>query len=98
MITGESIPKLKTKNDEAIAGTINISNKITLEVIRIGKDTVLAQIIKMVDEAQGIKPPIQRIADKVVSYFVPTVISLSILSFLYTDKRGVFIFTLNKPI
>ncbi len=82
MITGESIPKLKTKNDEAIAGTINISNKITLEVIRIGKDTVLAQIIKMVDEAQGIKPPIQRIADKVVSYFVPTVISLSILSFL----------------
>lgn len=82
MITGEPIPKLKTKDEEVVAGTINISNKITLEVLRIGQDTVLAQIIKMVDEAQGIKPPIQRIADKVVSYFVPIVIVIATLSLL----------------
>ena len=97
MITGESKPKLKTKDDEVIAGTINISNKITLEVLRIGQDTVLSQIIKMVDEAQGIKPPIQRIADKVVSYFVPTVIMIATIALLvwYFALGATLLFSLS---
>lgn len=97
MITGESIPKLKTADDEVIAGTINISDDLTLEVLRIGQDTVLSQIIKMVDEAQGIKPPIQRIADKVVSFFVPTVISVAIIAFLiwYFVMGATLLFSLS---
>ena len=81
MITGEPIPSLKKKGDNVVGGTINKNSVIKFRATKIGKDTVLAQIIRLVQEAQGSRPPIQRIADKVVSYFIPAVLAVAILSF-----------------
>lgn len=82
MITGESIPVFKKKGDIVIGGTINKNSVIKLTAQKIGKDTVLSQIIKLVEEAQGSKLPVQRFADKVVKYFIPTVLAIAIISFL----------------
>ena len=82
MITGEPIPSLKKKGDTVVGGTINKNSLIKFRATKIGKDTVLSQIIKLVEEAQGSKPPVQRIADKVVSYFIPAVLSIAALSFI----------------
>lgn len=81
MITGEPIPSLKKKGDNVVGGTISKNSIIKFRATKIGKDTVLAQIIRLVEEAQGSKPPIQRIADKVVGYFIPAVLAIAILSF-----------------
>jgi P-type Cu+ transporter len=81
MITGESIPVEKNAGDEVIGATINKTGSFKFEATRVGKDTTLARIIKMVDEAQGSKAPIQRLADVVASYFVPTVIGIAIITF-----------------
>ncbi|MEX2012839.1 MAG: heavy metal translocating P-type ATPase, partial [Candidatus Levyibacteriota bacterium] len=81
MITGESIPVDKTKGDVVIGATMNKSGTFTYRASKIGKDTMLAQIIKLVQEAQGSKAPIQRIADLISSYFVPIVIMLAIATF-----------------
>ncbi len=83
MITGEPIPTLKKKGDRVVGGTLNKNSVIKLKATKIGKDTVLAQIINLVEKAQGSKPPVQRIADRVVSYFIPTVLSIAILSFVF---------------
>ncbi|MEK6909800.1 MAG: heavy metal translocating P-type ATPase, partial [Candidatus Aenigmatarchaeota archaeon] len=80
MITGESMPVTKRKSDEVIGSTINKSGLIKFRATKIGKDTVLQQIIKVVQEAQTGKAPIQRLADKVSSVFTPTVIIIAILS------------------
>ncbi len=82
MITGESMPVEKTKNDNVIGGTINKNGSITFKATGVGKDTVLANIIKIVEEAQANQPPIQRLADKVSSIFVPAVVSISIITFI----------------
>ncbi len=82
MITGEPIPPLKKKGDTVVGGTINKNSLIKFKATKIGKDTVLSQIIKLVEEAQGSKPPVERIADRMVSYFIPTVLSIAILSFV----------------
>ncbi|NOX88542.1 MAG: heavy metal translocating P-type ATPase [Calditrichaeota bacterium] len=82
MITGESIPVEKYKDDEVIGATINKTGSFKFKATKVGKDTALAQIIEMVQQAQSSKAPIQRIVDKVSSYFVPTVIILAILSFI----------------
>jgi Cu+-exporting ATPase len=82
MITGESMPVEKSVNDKVIGGTINKNGSITFEAISIGKDTVLANIIKIVEEAQANQPPIQRLADKVSSIFVPSVVTISIITFV----------------
>lgn len=82
MITGESIPIEKTINDAVIGATINKNGSLKIKATKVGKDTMLAQIIKLVEEAQGSKAPIQRLADKVSSIFVPTVIILAILTFI----------------
>ncbi|MBW8040232.1 MAG: copper-translocating P-type ATPase [Planctomycetes bacterium] len=82
MITGEPIPALKKKGDSVVGGTINKNSVIKFTATKIGKDTVLSQIIELVKTAQGSKPPIQRIADKAVSYFIPAVLTIAILSFV----------------
>ncbi|RZN44072.1 MAG: copper-translocating P-type ATPase, partial [Methanophagales archaeon ANME-1-THS] len=75
------LPGLKQKGDGVVGGTLNKNGILTVRAMKIGKDTVLAQIIKLVEEAQGSRPPVQRIADKVVSYFIPTVLAIAILAF-----------------
>jgi Cu+-exporting ATPase len=82
MITGEPLPVLKKKDRNVVGGTLNKNGVITFKATKIGKDTVLSQIITLVQEAQGSKPPVQRIADIAVAYFIPTVLAIAILSFL----------------
>ena len=82
MLTGESIPVQKTKDDEVVGATLNLQGTIKIQVIRVGKDTVIAQIIKLVQQAQGSKPPIQRLADRVASFFVPIVFAIAIIVFM----------------
>jgi len=79
-ITGESIPVEKKKGDEVIGATINKTGVLKFKANRVGKDTMLAQIIKIVEEAMGSKSPIQLLADKVSFYFVPAVLSIAVLS------------------
>lgn len=82
MATGESLPVEKKEGDEVIGASVNQMGLLKVRATRIGKDTFLSQVIKMVKEAQGSKVPIQRFADKVTSYFVPTVIGLASFSFV----------------
>jgi Cu+-exporting ATPase len=82
MVTGESIPVEKKAGDEVIGATINKMGTFSFEATKVGKDTVLAQIITMVEEAQGSKPPIARLVDIMASYFVPAVIGIAIITFM----------------
>ena len=82
MITGESIPLEKKVGDEVIGASINKTGSFKFEATRVGKDTTLAQIIRLVDEAQGSKAPIQRLADVIASYFVPIVIGIATITFI----------------
>lgn len=81
MITGESIPVDKSKGDTVVGATLNKTGTFTYKATKVGQDTMLAQIIKLVQEAQGSKAPIQRIADLISSYFVPIVIMLAFFTF-----------------
>jgi P-type Cu+ transporter len=81
MITGEPIPVTKRSGDEVIGATINASGSFRFEAMRVGRDTALSQIIRMVEEAQGSKAPIQRLADKISGVFVPIVMALATLTF-----------------
>ncbi len=81
-ITGEPIPVQKKKGDKVFAGTINQKGTLTLISLKVGGETVLAQIIKMVQEAQGSKAPVQKLVDKIAGIFVPTVIGIAILTFI----------------
>jgi Cu2+-exporting ATPase len=82
MISGEPIPVEKTKNDKVFAGTINQKGSFQFVADKVGGDTVLAQIIKMVQEAQGSKAPVQKLVDKIAGIFVPIVILIAIISFI----------------
>jgi Cu+-exporting ATPase len=82
MLTGESIPVEKQPGDSVIGGTINKNGSLTFTATKVGKDTVLAHIIKVVEEAQGSKAPIQQLADKVAGVFVPVVLLIAALTFL----------------
>ncbi|MBS1115693.1 MAG: heavy metal translocating P-type ATPase, partial [candidate division NC10 bacterium] len=82
MLTGESIPVEKGPGDSVIGATLNKTGTFRFAATKVGKDTVLSQIIRLVEEAQGSKAPIQRLADYVASIFVPTVIGIAVLTFL----------------
>ena len=82
MVTGESIPVTKQPGDEVIGATINKTGSFKFKATRVGKDTVLAQIVKLVQDAQGSKAPIQRLADRVTGWFVPVVIAIAIATFI----------------
>lgn len=96
MISGESLPVNKEPGSEVTGATINRSGRLVIRATRVGEATVLAQIVRMVETAQGDKAPIQRIADRVSSIFVPAVVSLSLLTFccwyLLLDRPFLFAF------
>ncbi len=81
MITGEPMPAAKKAGDSVVGGTINQNGVLTFVARKVGRETVLAQIVRLVEEAQGSKPPVQRIADRVVSYFIPVVLAIAIGAF-----------------
>ncbi|MGC9517338.1 MAG: heavy metal translocating P-type ATPase [Methanomicrobiales archaeon] len=82
MITGEPIPSFKKEGNEVVGGTLNKNGVLIFKTTRVGRDTILSQIIRLVDQAQGSKPPVQRIADKAVSFFIPTVLTIAIIAFV----------------
>ncbi len=82
MLTGESMPVEKQTGDQVIGATINKMGRIKFEAVKVGKETALAQIVRLVEEAQGSKAPIQKIADRVSAVFVPIVVSIAVMTFL----------------
>ena len=88
MVTGESIPADKAKGDTVVGATINKTGTFTFTAAKVGEQTMLAQIIKLVQEAQGSKAPIQRIADLISSYFVPIVMMLAVATFVVWYNFG----------
>jgi P-type Cu2+ transporter len=98
LITGESIPVLKQLGDIVIAGTVNQSGAISIEVTRTGDDTTLAQIITLVESAQTRKAPVQKFADTVAGYFTYGVIAIAILTFLFWYLIGTHNPNLDPPI
>ena len=83
MITGEPVPALKEAGQKVVGGTLNKNGALTFKATRVGKDTVLASIITLVEEAQGSRPPVQRIADRAVAYFIPTILTIAAAAFVY---------------
>jgi P-type Cu+ transporter len=89
MVTGESIPVEKQVGDDVIGATLNKTGSLQIRAQRVGKDTVLAQIVQLVQQAQGSKAPIQRLADRVTGWFVPAVIAIAIATFIiWFDVMG----------
>jgi Cu+-exporting ATPase len=82
MMTGESIPVQKKSGEKVIGGTVNTTGSVEFRATAVGSDTMLAQIVRLVEEAQGSKAPIQSMADSIASVFVPVVIGISLLTFL----------------
>ncbi len=83
MVTGESMPATKRKGDAVIAGTINKHGTLTFKATKVGKETLLSQIIKLVEQAQNSKPPIQKLVDQISAVFVPVVAVIALAVFLY---------------
>lgn len=97
MLTGESMPVEKTKGDAIISGSINQTGAIEYKATKVGKDTTLSQIIKLVEDAQGSKAPIAKLADTISGYFVPIVIVLALLAGLgwyISGQSGIFVLTI----
>jgi Cu+-exporting ATPase len=82
IVTGESVPVDKNVGDQVIGSSVNKTGSFTFRATKVGRDTALAQIVRMVEQAQSSKPPIGRLVDKISSYFVPTVMILGVLTFL----------------
>ena len=82
MLTGESVPVAKAEGDEVAGATLNTTGALVFEATRVGRDTVLAQIVRLVEEAQGSRAPVQRLADRIAGVFVPVVVSVAILAFV----------------
>lgn len=82
MLSGEPVPVLKNENEKVFAGTINQKGSFQFKAVKVGKETMLAQIIKMVQDAQGSKAPVQKLVDKIAGIFVPVVMSIALLAFV----------------
>lgn len=82
MLSGEPVPVLKTENEKVFAGTINQKGSFQFTAVKVGKETMLAQIIRMVQDAQGSKAPVQKLVDKIAGIFVPVVIGIAIITFV----------------
>ena len=82
MLSGEPVPVLKNENEKVFAGTINQKGSFQFKAVKVGKETMLAHIIKMVQDAQGSKAPVQKLVDKIAGIFVPVVIGIAILAFI----------------
>ena len=82
MLSGEPVPVLKNENEKVFAGTINQKGSFQFKAVKVGKETMLAHIIKMVQDAQGSKAPVQKLVDKIAGIFVPVVIGIAILTFI----------------
>ena len=80
MITGESVPVLRQVGDTVIGGTLNVDGRLVVRVTKVGSETALAQIVKLVDRAQSSKPPVQRLADRIAAVFVPAVLAVALLT------------------
>ena len=100
MVSGEPVPVLKNRGDRVIGGTINKNGSLLISAKKVGKETLLAQIILLVREAQGAKPPVQRIADRVVSFFIPVILAVAVLVFVgwYVLAGKSFLFALTTLI
>ena len=100
MITGEPMPVLKEKGSGLVGGTLNQNSVLRLKARKVGRDTVLAQIVRLVEEAQGSKPPVQRLADAVVGYFIPVVLAVALLVFIiwYVVVGSTLLFALTALI
>ncbi|RNC64894.1 heavy metal translocating P-type ATPase [Proteiniphilum sp. X52] len=88
MLSGEPVPVLKEKDEKVFAGTINQKGSFRFRAVKVGKETMLAQIIKMVQDAQGSKAPVQKLVDKIAGIFVPIVVGIAILSFILWVSLG----------
>jgi Cu+-exporting ATPase len=97
LLTGESMPVSKSENSEVIGGTINKNGVLKVRATRVGKDTALAQIVRLVENAQASKAPIQRLADRVAGVFVPAVISIALTTFLFWFFIGYGLFNVTQP-
>lgn len=82
MLSGEPVPVLKKADEKVFAGTINQKGSFQFRAVKVGKETMLAQIIKMVQDAQGSKAPVQKLVDKIAGIFVPVVMGIAILTFI----------------
>jgi Cu+-exporting ATPase len=100
MISGEPLPVLKRPGDGVIGGTINKNSVLRFTAAKVGKETLLAQIIQLVKTAQGSKPPVQRLADRVVAVFVPVILAIAVAAFLgwYFLAGQTFLFALTTLI
>lgn len=98
LVTGESIPREKAVGDAVTGGTVNIGGVLRVRATRVGRNTTLAQIVKLVEDAQSTKAPIERIADTVASYFVPAVILIAVATFGFWYFLGADIFGVENAL
>ena len=100
MITGEPVPVLKTKGSEVVGATYNRNGVLRFAATKVGKDTMLSQIVRLVETAQGSKPPIQKLADRAVMWFIPVILTIAIVTFLvwYLVLDGTLVFSLGTLI
>ncbi|MCC5789905.1 MAG: copper-translocating P-type ATPase [Opitutales bacterium] len=83
LATGESVPVERSEGDRVLGATMNKEGRLKVRATKVGKDTFLAQVVKLIEEAQGSKVPVQELADRITAYFVPFVLALSLLTFLF---------------